>query len=706
MPNPNKMTKAEREKAEKNELGSKLVYQLFNRNEAYTGELLALLGQLASGNNSLSELAEDVLEHFYMPLSDKKNPTPDYHYLQEARTKLGKFKARFFNLPGMKIREQEKSVHSDDYIQEQLLTDPQLQAYYYGLQQAEFRCQMNAKHRLYDENAELIYNYENEGKEDIYQVEVTFDGEEAYKRLTPEEKEAFRVQYNDYYRQQYHEECLADTLLADEENWPIPGSERAELQRRMGINWQVQWKKNWVSYKPDRRTYEHWKSGELTKEEWDTIEKNYKSEIYDIDAAFADPDAPQENLWDAEWEKNKEAYRKRYFEDIWAPKWVKEWETKHKEKWHPAPEFTEADKESEDDDWYDSWTRPDDEDFFKKCWLDNWTNSMRRMDSFFNYQDKPMADGSADYETRQNLLKQAEKQVKQQDRQAEEAGLSPQQITALHRQKEDSEKLTRYDYSFKVFTELDFSYLSTKEYMALQKAAVEAVSSTANPRNAGKSFKRWVPNEKAHSSLLQMIPIIDKIDNDLEYYATDVANDPKEYNKVMQNVKGIQKSLKQGSSDANLQVLLSRLMLNDHDCQDYLEKYPKRFFLFNWNRNSRYNQVKKLRKECRKQITALKDIMEKNGRAKTMTERAVAANHTRAQEAVEALQNAPKNIINNANRADYEKRQSQIKEGVELIHKIQQERNSLSKEAENRKVADNTNVHKKAEEVKVLSRPN
>ena len=744
MPNPKKLTKAEKEAAERAELiaelATKLTYDLFNRNEAYTGELLALLGHLASGKNSLAELSQTILSRFYMPLAnpqekDEKKKVPNYNLLQENREKLGKYMAGFFNIAGRNTREKLKDAHSDIYIQKQLFKEPRLMAYLDGIQSAEYKCQMLSKNDLFDNNLEIINSYNTAGKEEIYNKLVIFDGEEAYSKLTNEEKDAFRREYGAYYRAVYHEECLAQMLLDDEVNVPIPRRERAALQKRMGINWHVQWKKNWASYKADREEYERWKSGELTEEEWTAIEEEaYKTDFFDLGGLFGESNASAEELWREQWEAKKEDYRRKYFDEIWAPKWTKDWEEKHHEVWHPAPEFTEEDKEDEDADWYDTWERPDDESFFKQCWLDNWKNSFRRMDSFFALGSVPTSDGSSDYEARQELLQQAEKRVKAEERKAETAGMSRKQIRDLDRRKADAENLKKFDYYFKVFTEMDLSNLTTKEYMVVRKAMIESISSMANPTAGRQKVKKWVPNDPAHASIFKLIPVMDKIESNLDYYATDIANDPLEYNKVMQNVRDIQKTLKKGASDENLRVLMGRLFLNDHDCQDYLDKYPKKFFLFNWNRNSRYNQVKKLQKECREQIKTLKKLIEKNANEKSVLELAIEENHHKAQEAVEQMQNAPareaqvqhvqnapareaqiqhvqnapaqeaqiqhvqnapaqeaqaQNIINNGNPADYERRQSQIREGVEMVQKIRQERNSLQNHPGNEKAPEN-----------------
>lgn len=759
MPNPQprrkKLTKAEIKAAqlaaEREALAVSLLDAMIHSNNTVSGELAALLGYLSNGENELADTAGRVLTDFFRPLARKANPddadTLDYVMLKANRQKISAYRTYTFHLKALDIWNKEKNCHSDNYITDLVLNNPDTVAYYQGLQDAMHRVHFSDT-GLLTNNMELITNYEIEAKEKIYRKKITFDGDEAFSKLTPEELNAWKAEWEPYFRERYHEEAMADMLLSDEDNLPVSLEERNDCLKRWGINWHIQWTKNWISYKPDREEFHRIKSGELTQAEWDAIEAHYSSsdeltqaewdvieahykhtDVIDLEDIFANPDdGLQEDIdslaevhWKADWEQNKQVYRDRYFKEVWEQnkqacrdlyfkevwekKWIADWEKKHGEVWHDAPEYDAEALENENLDWYECWTSPDDNKYLKECWLESQKNiTFRRMDSFVSYTSKPIPLNTANYKTEQKLLEEAEMQVKEEeDKQLAQslAGLSRKEAAARKREMNTAANFQLYDRMYEVFTHADLSFLTTKQYAEIKKAMEAALDSRVNPKPGRRRtvanaapVKRWVPKDEAFEAMFKMISYMDKTEKKLlDLMDTEFA-ECNEYTKIQKNVKEIQKTLKQGSSIENMQILANRLVLNAQNCQEFMDRYPKKN-IFHWFNNKRYKAMKALRDESRKQARILTEQMEKAGRIKALAVYEADEKRKKAQKALEEvrkLRNAPAMQLSedwvivekddipaaeNVNQADYEQRQNKIKKDLELVHKMQQERKSL-----------------------------
>ncbi len=734
MPNPQprrrKLTKAEKKAAEREALAASLLDTMIHGSTAMSGELAALLGYLSNGENEFSETANRILMDFFQPLMPKENPEDadalNYEMLKANRQKISSYRTYVFHLKALDIWNKEKDCHSDNYIKNMILNDPETIAYYQGLQDAIHRIEFSET-GLLSNNDLLITNYEIEAKEKIYQDKTIFDGNEAFKKLTNKELDAWKAEWEPYFREHYHEEAMANMLLSDTDNLPISRDERNKYEQRWGINWHIQWTKNWVSYKPDREEFHRIKSGELTQMEWDAIEAHYKhTEIVNSEDIFVDPaDGILEDIdvdklgaerWKADWEQNKQAYRERYFKEVWEQKWIADWEKKHDEVWHDAPEYNQDALDDEAYCWYDNWTSPEDNKYLKECWLECWKNNFRRMDSFLSYSGDPTPLNTATYQAEQELLKKAEKQVKdEEDRQLAQslAGLSPKAAAARKLQMDTDAKFQLYDRMYEVFTHANLSFLTSKQYAELKKAMEDALDSRANlnpnlrrtTTNAVPE-KKWVPKDEAFETMFKMIDYMDKTDKKLFDLMDPHFAEVNEYTKIQKNVKTIQKVLKQGSSIENLQLLANLLVFNAQHCQEFMDMHPKKN-IFHWFTNRRYKAMRALRDESRRQARILTEQLEKSGRAKAYAVFVADEKRQNAQKALEEvrkLQNAPAMqlqddwviiekeqapVAGNVNRADYEQRQNKIKKDLELVHKLQKERKSVP----NPKSADKTGKH-------------
>ncbi len=670
MPNDNPVQK----EPTKDELLTWKLAQILHQSGTYTsGNLAALLGNMAVGNCSLSKVAHDALALFYIPtrkVQQGNNPANKVDALEVNRlrvnmNKIGAYRYATLIEPTYQKRKDTKDVYSDQYFGKLIAQDPKISAISLGLENAQFSVQMQEEKEIIGDKSELVGRYIRQGEYAEYNSPFNdLEPKKIYENMTEEELEAWKKEWKDYYVKQHHEEFVAESL------WESPAISREERNYWGACFGMVddrnQWVKYWVSLKPYREEYEaehtSWLTRELTAEEWDHIKAKYHVPVYDLNHANVniDLDAPEQDLANADWEEKKETYRRQYWDDVLAPKWAKEWEELHGMPWHPEPVLTEKEKSAEEENFNDLWYNDDDAP--KYFWLDYMRKSVLRMNDFFGYGSPLEAGRNEEYLKEQDFLKNLEaERVKKQNE-----GLTKQQIKAQKDAAALEDQKALYEQMYRLFTEGDFSALTTEQYLTMKKAVREAAANYINTKDTPKRAK-WYPEHEANDVVCKLMPLFDST-----YDRMDNLELEEEYNtdflKLQQTVKRIAKQLKRGSSDEDLAYLMEGLFTCDAECRQYMQEHP-RPTIFRWNAYRRYRTVKNLHKGIVKGLIAIKGVREAEGLKNRQAEYNEKAqlDHDRA-----AVQSA-KQQLKPQNSQAYENAQKHIREGLDMVKQMQAE---------------------------------
>ncbi len=679
MPNPDNNVN-EQELTKEERLTNELVRRLYQSNANTAGNLAALLGNMAAVKGPLSKVAHDALVQFYIPTREIQrgnNPEDkvtvlEIDNLKRNMNKIGMFRYITLIEPTYQKRMDTNDVYSDQYFGNQLAQDPKISAISTGLTSAQLGIQMQEQKELIGDKSELVGIYLNEGQD--MQYDTTFKkivAEEKFKNLTKEELDAWKKEWEDYYRKQNHEEFVAEIL------WETALSEEEHKYWSKCFNYgedKRQWIKHWMSLKPYREEFEaehkDWLTKKLTAEEWALIKGKYHVPVHDLNHAVVDIDLddPEQDLANAEWEKNKEEYRRRYWNEVLAPKWIGDWEKTHGQPWHPEPVLTERQKSDEEeafnDDFYNADNAP------KYYWMDYMKKSVLRMNDFFGLGGPLEDDRSKEYLKEQEFLKklEAERDKQQKEVLTKEQFLAQQDAATLESQKAIFEQV------YRLFTEGDFSFLDTEQYLAMKKAAREAAANYVNTPGTPKKA-RWYPEDKANDAVCKLMPLFDSIEDRMYNLSYDGEGN-NDFMKLMRQTRLIQKELKQGTSERNLAYLMDSLFECDVACTQYMQDH-RRPSIFHWNAFWRYYTVKKLHKGIVKGLTAVKDAFEKEGLKNSQAEYnkkvQLDADRTAVQAAKQQIQNNKMH-----DKQAYENAQNQIRDGLKVVNELQaKRRNSL-----------------------------
>lgn len=620
-----KLSKQEADKL----LANKLKAGMNKKDARNAGTILAILGYLSNSNNSLQKIAEEAALNFFVPKTQEGNLS--YSTFGEDMNKLGEFRAYDLLRPAYRTWSTVQGIHSDNYLAQEFSRTPELSAIHDGLQKAQQKArELDEEHILVNESKTADILTKRSVERAISSI-VKSEAEEKYKHLTKEELDAWEAQWESYFREDHRQNYLANAVLYSEE---VSTAERDEWRNRYGEDWENLWMDHWVSLKKDREAYEHWQSGELTEAEWDQIKKH-----------FAD-----------DWEEKKENYRERYLQEVWIPNW----EAEHEEIWHPAPEWTRDLELDEADNWCSFWAK--EEDGLKPQWIKTYEMQMCKMGAFFGLGDSLDTGMGENYQKEQEFLRQIEAKT-EQEKTASMDEAQRNQYLADEKRKDD---LAYYDNIYNLFTEQDFSFLDTKEYLKLKKAMIEAVTNMAKAQQ-GNAVK-WKPNSPANDALCALMPIFDSIGESLdEYNDWNPLNMPEDYSKIMKTAVSIRDSLKFGATTYQMGNQLERLLTCAAHCERYMQEHPKGFFLFHWRSNSRYNVINKLYKKIREQLPAIKKSFEDKGKQTSI-----------AALDAEAKLNEAKKAVKNAQHANLAKKHSQIQEDFAKLKELQNGRKSVA----------------------------
>lgn len=577
-------------------LTKKLSYHLTQSNSYSSGNLIALLGNLAGVSNPLSRVAENALYEFYVPQTNARSKLGairaekvlDYDALQKNMNKLGEYRYNALLKPAYQLRMDTRDVYSDQYLAKNLAKDPKFSAITLGMSTAQYIAQMLDNKNLVLNESRLVSDYMKQG-EDLASRELinSAETEEMYNRLTPKEIESWKAQWETYYRNYQHQEFLAE-ILWDKNK--LPEEERDYWVTKFGAKeGKEQFIKDWISREKEHKDYE---------------------------------------------------------------------------RQHPV--LTDEEKAEEEEFFTQNWYI-DEDDGIKAYWMHNHQNAICQMNDFFRMDAHLEAGKSEDYLKEQAFLQKVE---------AENGKDQPAKMSR-------EESRTLYQAMYEQFTKGDFSFLSTKEYLAMKQAVKEAASAYVNDKNTSKA-DRWTPSDNANDTVCKLMPLFDSAVSRL-YELSDPETDPKDYKSLLKFAMGIQQDLKRGSSDKNLTDLRKNLSKCNDKCIQYMQEHRKPS-IFHWNANRRYAAIEKLHKGISKQLTAVNDALNK----------AVARNNTDASKTQQKLDTDRRTVqtaraqakeqrlmeqrLMKKEQNSYKQSQQNIKEGLEIVKKLQKERKSHTAE--------------------------
>lgn len=643
------------------------LYQAVNSESViHSGNVLALLGLLTTSANSLSDVASDVTFRYFVPLN--RDGSLDYNAMREDVQKVSEYRFNRLMFPAYEMWLKENKIHSDKYLANKIADTPKILSVSRSIQDAQYHSQFNDdQNKALDEN-ELVVKLMEQKLKDLCKDFVKLESEAAFKAMTAEEKEAWKEKHESYYRALHHESYLADILF---DNGSVTNEEIGIWTKRCGNNWKVYWIEDWISHKDARDEFKRWKNGELEEGEWDTIE-----------AYFKGIENKSDEEWAEIWNKDKETYRKKYFDDVWSKDHIKNFEETTHSIWHEEPELSEGEVQDEVAAWLDMWD--DDDNVMIEFWLDDFYKPLYRMVSFCGLGDPSTDDFGEAYEKEQALLKNAEIESEKE----RYAGLSKEQIKEC-KDKEFTEHCNAYgDYAYKLFTESDLSFLNTKQYLKLKKATAEAVAGNINVENTKRNknakkkskAKKWVPNDQVNDAVCRLMPTLDDVHGRLEKLSRADVIEPKDYTEIIGLTGKLQKMCKMGTSDEHTEELIKELINCKVKSQEYMANHPKGFFLTHWNSNSRYNVINKLQKEIDKQLRV---IMEAQYLRKLKTAEVKAKEEEefkKASKAAGAQRKKEKNLD-----PEYDKKQDRIRKDLAEIKKANEnahERKTVSDKAD------------------------
>ena len=567
-------------------LTAKLNHYLSQSNSYSSGNLIALLGNLAGVSNPLADTAEKVLYKFYVPTKNARSKLGavraekvlDYDMLQKNMNKLGQYRYNSLLKPAYNLRMDTRDIYSDQYLAQDLARNPKFSAISLGLTTGQYKAQMLDNKDFVLNESKLVRDYLKQG-EDIASREPvnSIEAEDAYNKLTPKEMEEWKSDHKTYYRNYQHQMFLAETLWDDH---ILPEDERSYWETKFGyISGKEQFIKDWVS----------------------------------------------------RGEQNKEYERQ-----------------------HPV--LTDEDKSNEEELFNQNWYI--DEDGPKEYWMHSHQADICKMNDFFG-MGEPLDAGKNDaYLREQAFLQKIE---------AENAKNQPVKMSL-----EDSKAL--YQQVYEQFTKGDFSFLSTKEYLAMKQAVKEAASAYVNDMKTSKTGK-WAPSDSANDIACKLMPLFDSAASRLEELS-DPEADPRDYKSILKLTQGIQKNLKRGSSDDNLKELRDTLSKCNDKCIRYMQDHRKPS-IFHWNANRRYAAIEKLHKGIEKRLTAVNDALNetvvKNNRDASKAEQKLDIDRKTVQTARAKVKAQAK-----AEQKSYRQAQNNIKEGLKIVKQMQEERKSYN----------------------------
>lgn len=615
------------------ELAKKFRKWLKESNSYSTGNLLALLGNLAGVSNSLSKVAEDTLYQFYVPTKNARSKygavqakiVLDDEALKQNMNKLGEYRYNVLLEPAYHLRKDTKDVYSDQYLAQKLAKDPKYSAISMGLTTAQYKAQLLDNNDFVLNKSHLISNYLKQGEDlaakDMFHPD---DAEDEYKKLTRKELDDWKAEWEDYYRDYHHQQYLADVLWDSD---AVSEEERDYWNTKFGFSsGKDYFIRDWISQKEMREEYERLQKGELTPEEWNDIQKD--------------------------------------------------WEVSTGQPWHPAPELTEKQQEEEKETFQQIWYLDDEGP--EVYWKHNREAVISKMNDFFGMVPSLKTGKSEKYLKEQEFLQKLESQ-------------DPEKQTKIMSEKETK---AQYQQVYELFTKGNFSYLSTKEYLALKQTVKEAASAYVNDKNTPKS-KKWAPQDIANDLLCEMMPLFDSYASRLTELLRP-NNSRGDYCNILRDAENIASELKWGATAQNINDLIKSLSKCNEKCTMYMQDHPKPS-IFRWNANRQYVTIKKLHKEIEKQLVALSVVsanVESKNESKADAAKAKLDADRKAVQEARVQERDLKAQEHTKDNESYKQAQKNIKEGLETVKQMQNQRKAHTTEPKS-KVQQKADVPKR-----------
>ena len=625
----------------KQQLTQKLTECLFSATiPNRVGELISLLGNLSGTDNLLSEVAEDILVQYYLPQDENNRLNMDI--FKDHMTTLGACRYKCLFEPAYKIRMDTQDVHSDQYFAKELVKNPKINVIAKGLATAQNKVQSRDLKYTMLEQSDLISMCMKKGEDAAYKEPMRlFDPNKIYNNLSKEKRDAWDAEWNDYYIKKEQQETLAEIL------WN--SNALSEDERRYWVNLfdedaKQYWINDWVSHKADRDEYKRWQNGELTDEEWNLVKNTY-------------------SLTAENWEKNKEACRKNFFDDIYVPNWE---EAHHNLPYHPEPEGAPDELNVSID-----LSEDDGVESINGNWNDYFKNSVLGMNAFFESNLPPVTNTSDKYIREQAFLKHLETQAVEKQKE----GKTEKEIEKMEQDASYEEAAAFSEQIYKLFTEGNFSFLDTKEYLFMKKAVAEAASNYVNTKNFSNG-KKWVPEDPANDAVCKVMPLFDSISERLEDLSEDL--EARDYNEIKAETNNLKKQLKKGSSCVDLKLIIETMCILDGHCVNYMHDHPRPFF-FRWHEKRRYDTMKKLHKGIRKRLSGLVKALESETlRGNTADLSAKKKLETDRQSVETARQHLELEEHQEAKAEQYKQAQEKIQDGLQVIKDLREGRESLA----------------------------